>query len=144
MYSVIFVTMIRVRNLIPLLFLPRPSLFLPFFFSDFSAVFKCFTLLLKRLSKDIWNEASPEYPLTIFEIITTNPSYIAMLRTDIHEPTSTYVAWIQEYLSTARSFSTYTTIRDKAINFLFSEAALERSRNIAPALLQLSMNVRRL
>lgn len=131
--------MIRVRDFSSFI---GPSLLPPLYLLDFSAVFKCFTLLLKRLAKDIWNEESPEYPQTIFEIITANPSYISMLHSDLHEPPSTYVAWIQEFLSTVRSFSTYTIIRDKAVSFLFSEAALERSRNVAPSLLQVSMNVR--
>ncbi|KAJ3513039.1 hypothetical protein NLJ89_g3171 [Agrocybe chaxingu] len=110
--------------------------------SCFKEVFKCFILLIKRLGNDLWSGDGPEAPLTVFESIKDNKSFIDSLESSTNpQGGTTYVSWFQEFILTIRDYSVYERLLDNVICFLSQNSHHKQLRQVQPELTKVAMNI---
>ncbi|KAF9561362.1 hypothetical protein CPC08DRAFT_750035 [Agrocybe pediades] len=99
----------------------------------FAEVLKCFILMLKRLSQDVWKGEAPESPQSIFDAITDNPHYINSLQSSSSEKILSNLSWMPEFLATLSDHGSHSNIIGRAVQFLCDETRHEGSADTQAA-----------
>ncbi|KAJ4482134.1 SEN1 N terminal-domain-containing protein [Lentinula aciculospora] len=101
---------------------------------EFKNVLRCFSLVLKRLGKDLWHGESPEYPQIVFDAFKDNLTMLTLLHEEdlSSERNPWFFNWLPEFLLTIRDQPVYFEVVAKITDFMCEELQHERFSNARP------------
>ncbi|KAJ3716910.1 SEN1 N terminal-domain-containing protein [Lentinula raphanica] len=110
---------------------------------EFKTVLQCFTLILKRLGKDIWHGEGPEYPQVVFDAFKDNPYLDTFLVEDdlSSEKNPWFFNWLPEFLLTIRDQPVYTEVIAKIADFMYEELQHDRFKSTRPIIVACASRV---
>ncbi|KAF9077696.1 SEN1 N terminal-domain-containing protein [Rhodocollybia butyracea] len=101
---------------------------------EFKTIVQCFSLILKRLGKSLWNGEGPEYPQVAFDAFKDNQVLNTLLSEKelSAERNPWFFNWIPEFLLTIRDQQVYPEVVAKITDFMCEELQHERFGNARP------------
>lgn len=110
--------------------------------SAFPIILDCFNVLLKRLSDELWNGESPEYPQVVFDSIKDNPSFLNLIQsTDPLRENFQPLGWFGAYIDTLRGKPVYSEVLAKMADFMCEELQHERFKDTRPVIMVSAVKV---